>query len=98
MADRFANLGAVAPFAVTEADRAAIAAAIDEDEIVQIDLSSPQHARLSISEICFRWGFNGSAHFSRAFREQYGLSPREFRQGREPAGLSPGRALEQPHM
>ncbi|WP_426011776.1 helix-turn-helix domain-containing protein [Caulobacter sp. DWR2-3-1b2] len=44
------------------------------------DLASPQHARLSISEICFRWGFNGSAHFSRAFRDQYGQSPREFRQ------------------
>lgn len=49
----------------------------------RIDLASPQHARLSISEICYRWGFNGSAHFSRVFREQYGLSPREFRQGRE---------------
>jgi AraC-like DNA-binding protein len=44
------------------------------------DLASLQHARLSISEICFRWGFNGSAHFSRAFRDQYGMSPREFRQ------------------
>jgi AraC-like DNA-binding protein len=44
------------------------------------DLASPQYGRLSISEICFRWGFNGSAHFSRAFRDQYGLSPREFRQ------------------
>jgi AraC-like DNA-binding protein len=49
-------------------------------ERCRTDLSSPQHARLSISEICFRWGFNGSAHFSRAFRDQYGLSPREFRQ------------------
>ena len=48
-------------------------------ERCRIDLASPQHARLSISEICFRWGFNGSAHFSRAFREQYGRSPREFR-------------------
>lgn len=43
------------------------------------DLASPQFARLSISEICFRWGFNGSAHFSRAFRDQYGCSPRDFR-------------------
>jgi AraC-like DNA-binding protein len=50
-------------------------------ERCRTDLSSPQHARLSISEICFRWGFNGSAHFSRAFRDQYGVSPREFRQG-----------------
>ena len=50
-------------------------------ERCRTDLASPQHARLSISEICFRWGFNGSAHFSRAFRDQYGMSPREFRQG-----------------
>ena len=48
-------------------------------ERCRTDLASPQHARLSISEICFRWGFNGSAHFSRAFRDQYGVSPREYR-------------------
>lgn len=44
------------------------------------DLASPLHAQLSISEIAFRWGFNDAAHFSRSFREQYGVSPREFRQ------------------
>lgn len=49
-------------------------------ERCRIDLASPQYGRLSISEICFRWGFNGSAHFSRAFRDRYGVSPREFRQ------------------
>jgi acetamidase/formamidase len=27
----------------------------------------------------FEWGFNDSASFSRAFREQYGISPREYR-------------------
>jgi AraC-like DNA-binding protein len=43
------------------------------------DLVSPLHCQLSISEICFRWGFNGSAHFSRVFRDKYELSPREFR-------------------
>src|SRR5260221_2832276 len=43
------------------------------------DLISPMHADLSISEICFRWGFNGSAHFSRAFRNEYDLSPRDYR-------------------
>ncbi|MHB8530266.1 MAG: helix-turn-helix domain-containing protein [Caulobacteraceae bacterium] len=55
----------------------------------RMDLASPLFARLSISEICFRWGFNESAHFSRAFRNQYGLSPREYRRaagaGGEPA-------------
>ncbi len=44
------------------------------------ELISPVHAQLSISEIGFRWGFNDAAHFSRSFRNQYGLSPREHRQ------------------
>jgi AraC-like DNA-binding protein len=48
-------------------------------ERCRLDLISPRYAGASISSICYRWGFNGSAHFSRAFREQYGLSPREFR-------------------
>lgn len=57
-------------------------------ERCRMDLGSPMCARLSISEICFRWGFNDSAHFSRAFRNQYGLSPREYRRaaGPESAG------------
>jgi AraC-like DNA-binding protein len=48
-------------------------------ERCRLDLMSPRYAGQSISSICFRWGFNGSAHFSRAFRQQYGVSPREFR-------------------
>ncbi|MET0877141.1 MAG: acetamidase/formamidase family protein [Tardiphaga sp.] len=44
------------------------------------DLSSPAEAQHSISEIAYRSGFNDSAHFSRAFRARFGLSPREFRQ------------------
>ncbi|MDR3507563.1 MAG: helix-turn-helix domain-containing protein [Caulobacteraceae bacterium] len=43
------------------------------------DLVSPLCAQLSISQICFRWGFNGSAHFSRAFRDRFGVSPRDYR-------------------
>jgi AraC-like DNA-binding protein len=48
-------------------------------ERCRLDLSSPICASLSISEICFRWGFNGSAHFSRAFKARYGVTPRTFR-------------------
>jgi acetamidase/formamidase/AraC-like DNA-binding protein len=44
------------------------------------DLSNPTEAHHSISEIAFRVGFNDSAHFSRAFRHRFGVSPREFRQ------------------
>jgi len=48
------------------------------------DLSSPLYTHLSITEICYRWGFNASAHFSRAFREQFNQSPRDYR--REQSG------------
>jgi acetamidase/formamidase/AraC-like DNA-binding protein len=43
------------------------------------DLASPLVAQLSISEICYRWGFTDPAYFSRSFRDQFGISPREFR-------------------
>ena len=48
-------------------------------ERCRADLGSPLQAHLSISEICFRWGFNDAAHFSRAFREQYDTTPRAWR-------------------
>ena len=48
-------------------------------ERARLDIESPIHAQLSISDICFRWGFNDAAYFSRAFRDQYGISPREYR-------------------
>jgi acetamidase/formamidase/AraC-like DNA-binding protein len=44
------------------------------------ELSNPAEAHHSISEIAYRNGFSDSAHFSRAFRNRFGLSPREFRQ------------------
>jgi acetamidase/formamidase/AraC-like DNA-binding protein len=52
-------------------------------ERCRLDLGSPLHAQRSISEILFQWGFNDSASFSRAFREQYGMSPREYRKAPE---------------
>jgi len=48
-------------------------------ERARAELASPLHAQLSISEIGFRWGFNQSAHFSRAYRERFGEAPRETR-------------------
>jgi AraC-like DNA-binding protein len=48
------------------------------------DLSSPVHAHRHIGEIAFAWGFNDLSHFGRAFREHFGLSPRDWRQSRLP--------------
>lgn len=43
------------------------------------DLSDPRLRTKSITEIAFFWGFNDSAHFSRVFKEQYGICPSAFR-------------------
>ncbi|MGA0611990.1 helix-turn-helix domain-containing protein [Caldimonas sp. KR1-144] len=43
------------------------------------DLLDPRRARASVAEIAFNWGFNDAAHFSRAFRDRFGCSPREWR-------------------
>lgn len=42
-------------------------------------LAAPAQAHLQIGEIAFLWGFNDLAHFSRAFKERFGLSPRAWR-------------------
>ncbi|MCB5185269.1 helix-turn-helix domain-containing protein [Methylobacillus gramineus] len=44
------------------------------------DMLNPAHYGHSISEIALRWGFNDLAHFSRAFKKQFGLAPRAYRQ------------------
>lgn len=44
------------------------------------DLANPTEAHHSISEIAYRTGFVDSAHFSRSFRQRFGLSPRAYRQ------------------
>lgn len=46
------------------------------------DLGNTALRSLSISDICFRWGFNDAAHFSRSFRADYGTTPRAYRQQR----------------
>lgn len=55
------------------------------------DLADPRLMQRSISDIAFSWGFNNAAHFSRSFREEYRLSPREWR---ESDLVSPQRSSE----
>jgi acetamidase/formamidase/AraC-like DNA-binding protein len=49
-------------------------------ERCRADLANRQYGHLSISDICFRWGFNDAAHFSHCFRDRFQMSPRQFRQ------------------
>jgi AraC-like DNA-binding protein len=65
------------------------------------DLLDPRRANASVAQIAFSWGFNDAAHFSRAFRERFNRSPREWRQQRDadfgpacPVSLAAGRSLQ----
>lgn len=49
------------------------------------DISSSVQASRSIGEVAYYWGFNDVAHFSRAFKQRYGLSPRDYRIGAKPS-------------
>ncbi|MDB5611597.1 MAG: transcriptional regulator [Bradyrhizobium sp.] len=44
------------------------------------DLANPAEAHRSVSDIAFGCGFSDAAHFSRSFRDRFGLSPTAFRQ------------------
>lgn len=48
-------------------------------------LLSPLHMNQSMQQIAYKSGFNHPSHFSRLFKEKYGLSPSEFRATQEPA-------------
>ena len=44
-----------------------------------LDLRHADFDHQSITDIAFSWGFNSAAHFSSAFRKEFGLSPRDYR-------------------
>jgi AraC-like DNA-binding protein len=58
-----------------------VAAAIRRGRLdrCRADLEDPRQRARSITEIALRWGFNDSAHFSRAFKGRFGASPRAVR-------------------
>lgn len=49
------------------------------------DLAAPGLKGRTVGEIAYSWGFSDVAHFSRTFRQRFGVSPREWRrQGAAP--------------
>ena len=48
-------------------------------EACRRELCDPRMLKRSISDIAFSWGFSEAAHFSRSFRQQFGVSAREMR-------------------
>lgn len=45
------------------------------------ELRDPLHAGKSVSAVAARWGFLDAAHFSRTFRDAFGVSPTNWRRG-----------------
>lgn len=43
------------------------------------ELLDSRRSKATVAQIAFGWGFNDAAHFSRAFRERFHASPREWR-------------------
>lgn len=56
------------------------------------DLLSPAHRHCGIAEIAYAWGFNDPSHFTRLFKQRYGLGPRDFREAHRPAPVESGAA------
>lgn len=48
-------------------------------ERCRAELLDTSHAGTRVGDIALRWGFNDLSHFSRAFRDRFGHSPRELR-------------------
>ncbi|MGW4378951.1 helix-turn-helix domain-containing protein [Kitasatospora sp. NPDC004531] len=62
-------------------------------EACRRELDRPPHRRLPVAVVAGRWGFASASHFSRVFREAYGLTPTQW-QTRGPIGGADGEAAE----
>ncbi|HEV2115174.1 MAG TPA: helix-turn-helix domain-containing protein [Terriglobales bacterium] len=60
-------------------------------ERCRADFGDRRFSEKNITEIAFSWGFSDSAHFSRCFKERFGMSPREFRSRVISGGWEPPR-------
>ncbi|WP_330301934.1 MULTISPECIES: helix-turn-helix domain-containing protein [unclassified Streptomyces] len=47
-------------------------------EFCRHDLGRLSHRKLTVAAVARRWGFRSASHFSRVFRDAYGMSPREW--------------------
>lgn len=58
-------------------------------ERCRLDLSNRALDHFTIAELCFRWGFNDAAHFSRSFTARFGMTPKVCRASAEPGPQAP---------
>jgi AraC-like DNA-binding protein len=69
-----------------QADDVSVAALIRHQRLERAcrDLADPGRRTVPIHQIAARWGFSHHAVFARAFRDAYGMSPRDYRHSRVP--------------
>ncbi|MFM0166441.1 helix-turn-helix domain-containing protein [Paraburkholderia sediminicola] len=46
--------------------------------------ASPADHHRTIAEVAYSWAFSDNTHFSRAFKQEYGMSPRDYRARTQP--------------
>lgn len=46
---------------------------------IYTEISNLDNQNISLTEIALKWGFEDSSHFSRCFKKQYGIAPRQLR-------------------
>jgi AraC family transcriptional regulator, positive regulator of tynA and feaB len=63
------------------------------------ELRTPALMSQTIGEIAYRWGFSDVSHFSRAFKQRFGVGPREWRKRAATVGDTPCPTMHctQPH-
>lgn len=66
-------------------------------ERCRTELADPDFLQRKITEIAYCWGFSDSAHFSRRFKKQFGVSPREFRDRAQTLAWNGNVARTSPH-
>ena len=49
---------------------------------LQMSIQLLENTDLSITEICYETGFSNASYYAETFKKFYGLSPREFRNGK----------------
>lgn len=58
----------------------------------RVDLAAPRHAHRSIAAVARDWGFANPGFFSTRFRQEFGVTPRQWRRDPHPAGHVPPHA------
>ena len=54
------------------------------------ELAQPEAVTVTITTLSRRWGFGDATHFGRVFKDQYGMSPRAWRELHQPARITVG--------